>query len=461
SAYHILFSSVLIANLALLATVHITSHPPLTPSTAMLATSTNLLLALLIRNEHIINLFFTLLSRLASGAYTPPFLKRRIADFHHYGGLHSSAALGAVLWYIQYTALKTMSLVYLLRLRSESTGEYGRVWRAGDEAKMEGWECVDVALCYTVLLILLAICITALPGMRRRWHNLFEKTHRFGGWASIVGLWVHVVGQSFAMQKYVAAGVSLVPLWKTPAFYLLLGITGLVVHPWLYVRRVRVATAVVDPHSTTLIFPYNNMPASSTMRFSTNPLTEWHAFATIPSATGLPAAKIIVARAGDWTDSLIHDPPQNLWIRRLPARNFLAFARCWDRILLVGTGAGIGPVVSFLGSVKRQAERGGQVQKLVKVLWCARDPFSAEWEHVRRAIERVDPGPWILESRSKSGGRGAGRNKRPDLLEESKAMVREYGLQAAFVVGNKTVTDVIVGGLKAVGIPGYGAVFDS
>jgi ferredoxin-NADP reductase len=146
-------------------------------------------------------------------------------------------------------------------------------------------------------------------------------------------------------------------------------------------------------------------------------------------------------------------------VRKLPAKNFLAFARCWDRVLVVATGAGIGPVVSFLGSVERN--RG--TEKLVKVLWCARNPFSAEWEDVRRAIDRVDSTPWILESKSNSkySGRSGSRNRRPDLLEESKAVAREYGIQACFVVGNKTVTDMIVGGLKRVGVPAYGAVFDS
>jgi hypothetical protein len=487
SAYKVLFTLILLTNLALLLFTLSTRH--LVPSTAMLAVSSNLFLALLIRNEHLTNTLFFILSRLAMHA--PPMLKKHLADFHHYGGVHSSCALSAVLWYLQYTALRTMALVYLVQLR-DSAKEYGSAWRLLME--IGGWEYVDVGLCYFILLILLLVCVTAMPGRRRRWHNLFERVHRFGGWAAILALWVHVVGQSFATRKNVVVevieGAGIVPLWKTASFYLLLGTTLLVIHPWLYVRRIRVypqnqrvgrSTSGLLPHyryqyqhplhlglgapgpsrydAATLIFPYRDMPATSTMRFSTSPLTEWHSFATIPSSSSLPAAKVIVARAGDWTTSIIRDPPTHLWVRKLPAKNFLAFARCWDRVLVVATGAGIGPIVSFLGSVERNRE----TEKLVKVLWCARNPFSAEWEDVRRAIDRVDSTPWILESKSNSeySGRSGSRNRRPDLLEESKAVAREYGIQACFVVGNKTVTDMIVGGLKRVGVPAYGAVFDS
>jgi hypothetical protein len=73
---------------------------------------------------------------------------------------------------------------------------------------------------------------------------LFERVHRFGGWAAILALWVHVVGQSFATRKNVVVevieGAGIVPLWKTASFYLLLGTILLVIHPWLYVRRIRV-----------------------------------------------------------------------------------------------------------------------------------------------------------------------------------------------------------------------------
>lgn len=385
------------------------------------ATAANIMVAVLLRQEEIINLGFTLVSKLS--ATLPLAVHRTIGGVHHYGGLHIGCALSALLWYIIFTGLNTARVLNLLKLGYMTTLLY-----------------IDITTAYAALLAILLICASAIPQFRARFHNTFEATHRFGGWAALLTLWIHAGITTLTPD-------ASVPLYVHPSLWLLFIATLLLLLPWLRIRRVPITSSIVSTREIQLTFPYPSMPYTSTLRFSTAPLMEWHAFATIPIND--TTAKIIISRAGDWTSSIITAPPVKLWIRSSPTLNFLAFAPLFNNVLLVATGAGIGPMLSLLASpsLSRMRTQG----RKVKVMWCVYDPYAAHWAFVLEAIKEVDPGANIFDSK-------AGR---PNVAFEARWLAQKEDVEAVMVVSNPKVTKEVVHECKMCGLAAYGAVFDS
>ena len=149
----------------------------------------NLTVAILIRQQYVINALFYLATRAPTS--WPLAIRWHLAKVYHFGGLHSGCATFATGWFfiynvsLWYYALQDISLVpdYLL------------------------------ALSTALSAILLLMALSALPFMRRDHHNLFEIVHRFGGWSVLAGFWLHTW-----------LSVTLVPgkpLSQNLAFYLL------------------------------------------------------------------------------------------------------------------------------------------------------------------------------------------------------------------------------------------------
>ncbi|CAO2652167.1 Nn.00g004500.m01.CDS01 [Neocucurbitaria sp. VM-36] len=419
TAYRILIGLTFTANIAVLIAW---LQMDLTLAGMLQATSANILVAVLVRQEDLINTSFSIIAK------TPTTLPLRIrtflADFHHYGGLHIGCAVSALMWYCLFIVTNTHHAVNNVHL-----------------GKMTGWLWADIVTCYAFLTFILFVCVTAHPRLRARFHNTFEHTHRFGGWAALLVLWVNS-GTSTKAQN---ANRS---LYQSPSIWLLTVVTCLIILPWLRIRRVPIQAEAVSSREVKLTFPYPNMPYTSTTRFSLSPLMEWHAFATIPSADGFTAS-IIVSQAGDWTKSIIQNPPREIWIRKPPTANFLAFTPVFNSVLLVATGAGIGPMLSLLKSpaIAKMKAEGRQV----RVMWCVYDPDAPHWRFVQETITKVDPMPRIFDS----------RQGRPDLAFEARYMRHVCDIEAVMVVSNKKVTDDVVREVKVHGGAAYGAVFDS
>jgi hypothetical protein len=389
---------------------------------ALVATAANLLVSVLVRQEDLINLSFGLIAKIPSTI--PLKLRKTIADFHHYGGVHIGCAVSALLWYCFFIYVNTRACMY--------ASSYGF---------MTNWHWADIITCYLFLLFITAMCLTAIPHLREKLHNQFERIHRFGGWLSIAVLWINAG---------ILTIISGVPLYRSISIWLLLTATLLIILPWFRIRSINVTATPISAREVKLTFPYASMPYTSTARFSSNliPILEWHAFATIPSPD-MQTADIIISAAGDWTKNIIANPPKKIWIRNPPAANFLSFAPLFKSLLLIATGAGIGPMLSLLASPTiRTMRRQG---RKISVMWCVYDPDAAHWEFVQDVIRNVDPSPCIFDS----------RKGRPDVAFEAGEMVGMEGVEAVMVVSNKRVTEEVVENVKGKGGAAYGAVFDS
>jgi hypothetical protein len=413
-----LFAVVVLVNMCALAMLE--TNGSLQKERVLDVVSAHIFAAVLIRNEYFI--YFHLGLCTAVPLSTPLFFRKLLADAHHFGGVHSGCAVSALMWYLAYIIHSTLDFL-----------------QSGVERVVQ-W--VDIVACYLFLAILLLICTTSLPAYRRTHHNVFEKTHRFGGWTALATLWIHAILSSVCTAQTSA-------FQKQPSAYFLILTTVLLIHPWLRLQKIRVSSHWLSPRELMLTFDYKDMPHMSTMRFSrrASPLgSEWHQFATIPSEAG-QTASIIVAEAGDWTRTIIQNPPTDLWIRKPPTRNFLMGIRMFRRVLLVATGAGIGPCLSCLSSLTDEQRK----DRVVKVLWSANRPFTAAWAFAVHSIRRVDPSPMIVDS-------GDGRL---DLVFDVRRLAEEYLVDAVFVVSRMQLTDRIVADLRCRGVAAYGAVFDS
>jgi hypothetical protein len=417
SAYRVLIGLTFVVNIIVFAAL----YKRLSLVAPLIATAANIFAAVFVRQEDLINVTFSFVAK--TPASLPLWIARIIADLHHYGGFHIGCAISALFWYSYFAYRNTVHF-----LASANIGA----------ATPAMW--VDVVTCYAFLLAIFVLCVTAHPRLRVKFHNTFEHTHRFGGWTALIVLWIHAGVSSKAQGSP--------PMYANAAVWLLAATTFIIILPWTRMRRVPITTELVSSREVKLTFPFKKMPYTSTMRFSLSPLMEWHAFATIPNPDG-ESAYIVISQAGDWTKAMIQTPPTHIWIRKPAAMNFLAVSPLFNSLLLVATGAGIGPMLSLLRSptIAEMKKQG----RTIKVMWCVYQPDAPHWQFVQDIIRNVDPEPRIFDS--KLG--------RPDVAGETIHMMQEAQLEAVMVVSNPKVTMEVVEGVKSCGGAAYGAVFDS
>jgi hypothetical protein len=277
-------------------------------------------------------------------------------------------------------------------------------------------------------LVLLIIVGTALPPVRRRRHDLFERAHRFGGWALLLGFWVQ------------AATVRGEP--GAPSVLLLLVLTGAVALPWLRLRRVPLEIERPSSHVALARFDYGVTSfVGSTMALSRNPLTEWHSFATVVTP-GRAGYRLVISRAGDWTGRFMEDRPSHVWVKGVPTAGVGNIDRLFRRVVFVATGSGLGPILPNLLAKRVPGH----------LVWATRDPRATYGDELVDEILAAEPGATIWDT---------GRDGHPDLLELAWAAQRDFAAEAVIVVSNPKVTWQVVEGLERRGVPAYGAIWDS
>jgi len=281
--------------------------------------------------------------------------------------------------------------------------------------------------------------VFAYPNMRRKFHDSFEWTHRFLGWTALALVWAQVV-------LFINDGRK--PEEKLPhackhnaAFWLQCTITLSIILPWLRLRKVNVRAVTLSKHATRLYFNYTRPDTGTAIRITHSPLKEWHAFATIPEPEK-DEFSLIVSRAGDWTTNIIQNPPTKIWVRGIPINGVLRIAPMFRRMVLVATGSGIGPCANTIFE--------GRIP--VRLLWTSPNVRETFGNELVDQILRYAPDAVIYDTR---------KHGKPDLVKLTLKMVREFNAEAVGVISNQTLTEKLVYGLTARGIPAYGAIFDS
>jgi hypothetical protein len=366
----------------------------------------NFAIAVLIRQQHVLNAIFAVAGR--GSSRWPLRLRWMISKVNHIGGLHVGAAMAGTAWLCAFTVVAAVA-------------------RARRPAAVD---LTTFALAMSLAALLIVVAFGALPPVRVRVHNVFELTHRFGGWTS--------VGLFWALTLHLMHGD--LGAWQ---IWLLGLITASIVWPWLRLRRVPVTVERLSSHAAIVHLDYGVTPAHvSAVGISRSPLREWHAFATV-STPGRSGYRLLVSRAGDWTSRFIDDPPSHLWVRGVPTRAPIpAIEVMYRRVVYVVTGSGIGPV---LGQILSPRLPG-------RLVWSARSPRATYGDALVDEVLAAHPDAVIWDTTERG---------KPDLLRLAHDVCRDFAAEAVQVVSNKAATWSLVHGLERLGVPAFGPIWDS
>jgi hypothetical protein len=183
----------------------------------------NLTATVLIRQQHVLNVRFGLAGR--GSRSWPLWLRWSVSKVHHVGGIHVGGALAGTAWLCAFTVVATVA-------------------RAQNPASVS---VTALVLSYALVALALLVVACALPPVRSRAHNVFENSHRFGGWTSIGLFW--------ALTLHLDA-----PGWHV---WMLALVTASIASPWLRLRRVPVTVERPSSHAAIVRFDYGVTPAST------------------------------------------------------------------------------------------------------------------------------------------------------------------------------------------------------
>lgn len=385
---------------------------------AATATGANLLAAILMRQEHVVNLLFHVVCALPHRVPLP--IRRNAAKLaYNTGGVHSAAGISALAWYIIY--------IVLVVLQFESTDSEVTALRA---------------VTAITLLMFVVILIMSHPSLRRKYHDYWELCHRYCGYTAIILVWCQVTltAASAAERKRSSVGSLLV---SNPTFWFIIVITLCLIYPWLWLRRLPVDANQLSTHATELRFHNRNVPTCVGTRLSHLPLVENHGFATIPNTNGEKGYSVIVSNGGNWTKGMIMNPPKCVWQRGAPTTGVMRVSSLFKPIVVVTTGSGIGPCMSFLNV---------RPDHPMRVVWSARSPEATYGREIFANVLRADRNAVVIDTK-KTG--------LPNLAAIVYALVKEVGAEAVMVISNPKVTKDVVFEMEARKIPAFGAIFDS
>jgi hypothetical protein len=416
--YNRLIVLVLAAN-ALLAAYGVSHWQPFGSAlgTVALVAQANIALAIIFRQPHVINFLGWISTR--PPVTWPIRVRWTLGKFYHFGGLHVGSALSGTVWYLAFVAM----LIYGL-----SVGKGGA-------------DVADVAVSSVVASLVIVIVFMARPSYRARRHDRFEATHRFGGWAVLVLVWLDTI--VFVTSR--ADGPASSALLSAPTFWILLLTTCGVAWPWLLLRTVSLSVERPSSHVAILHLDQDAKPSiGSTRAISRSRLNGWHSFANVPVALGSAdrGYRMTVSRAGDWTSELIDNPPDQVWVRGIPTVGVIQVKKLFSKVVIVTTGSGIGPALGYLLGDEAPAQ----------LVWVTRDPTETYGAALVDEILTALPDAIIWNTDERG---------RPDILRLSYRAYVTSGAEAVICVSNKKLTWNVVHGLERRGIPAFGPVWDS
>lgn len=382
------------------------------------AASANMLIAILVRQDYVLNSMFWL-------TWFVPFamplrVRRSIAKIYEYGGLHSGAAVCSVLWFSLLGAILTWEFINL---------------RIVDPFIM--------IFTFAVVAILWAMLIVAYPKIRAKRHNTFENVHRFGGWIVLGIFWPELWLFTRALGHQSGPASPGAILTKLPAFWLLMASCFNVALPWMRLRRISIQPERlgVGVHAIRLHLS-EKVRNCVVYRIADSPLTEWHAFACIPAGDG-NGGSLIVSNAGDWTRRAINNPKKYYYTRGIPTVGVLCMAQIFRKVIIVTTGSGIGPCLGTMMRIPATKCR---------VLWSAPSPRHTFGDEICDNVLDVDPNAVVIDTHAQG---------RKDLVTLAYNLYVEEKAEAIFCVSNKALTKHFVYEMESRGIPAFGPIWDS
>ena len=375
----------------------------------------NFAVAVLIRQQYVVNALFWLATRAPTS--WPLAIRWQLAKVFHFGGLHSGCASAGSVWFALLLGSQALALA----------------------RGVPGVSVRTLALGIGIVLLLVAMLVTAFPPQRGRRHDRFEQVHRFGGWSVLLLFWAQTLSTIDDVRGALSFGEAV--RTSTQPWVLAL-MTVSVILPWLRLKRVDVRMERPSNHAVIARFDYGDTPfPGSSNSLSRRPLLEWHAFANIP-APGERGYRLIISRAGDWTGGLIEQPPTRLWVKGITTAGVAHIEVLFKRVLYVATGSGIGPVLPHL-LAKRLP---------IQLVWATRSPRATYGDALVDEILEASPDALIWDTTERG---------KPDMVALAWSAAVSFQAEAVICIANQRLTREVIQGIEARGIPCYGAIWDS
>lgn len=369
----------------------------------------NISLGILIRQQRVVNALFWLAIRIPTS--WPLWIRWRAGKVFHFGGLHYGGTVVGTTWF-----------GFLLWGMFQS--------QLNDKSTLSG---LTLGISAVMVGLMLLMIVSAIGPVRAKFHNGFEKIHRFVGWAVLGLFWAHNVSIMHDM------GENLI---QTFSFWVLCLVTLSVISPWLTLKRVDVHVLKPSTHVALAHFDYGDTPfPGSSNAISRTPFGEYHSFANIPTP-GHEGYRFAISRSGDWTARFIDNPPQKVWVKGITTSGVARIEVLFNRVVYVGTGSGIGPILPHL--LARQVP--------CRLIWSTRSPRKTYGDTLVDEIEAHTEKPLIWNTDEWG---------KPDLSKLALQAVRESDAEAVIVISNQKLTRRVVHDMETLGIPAYGAIWDS
>ncbi|CAF3677294.1 unnamed protein product [Rotaria sp. Silwood1] len=293
-----------------------------------------------------------------------------------------------------------------------------------------------------ILFFIIFISTTAIPKVRRRFHNTFEYIHRYVGWTCLIILIIHVV--FLQLDKFDSFSTKV--LFNIPVL-ILLAVVIIVFLTWICVRKVLVQYDQPSDDLTIITFPRALYPYGSTTRISLDG-HEWHAFVIALTDSYTDQHSIFVAAVGDWIKDLAADYrsnklPQHVWVRQIKGLGFMYSIHAYRKVLIVCTGSGIAPALPYIKDPLPTTH--------THLLWIAKKHEQNYGEYVWKLVQKTHP-HYTLHDTTVNGRPG------PQLVEN---VFWRTSSETVFVVSNEKFTNEVVNALWRKDIPSFGALFDS
>ncbi|KAJ7076832.1 hypothetical protein B0H15DRAFT_790089 [Mycena belliarum] len=376
----------------------------------------NLQAAILVRNELFGRLLYLVINTLF--AKWPPLWFRLSCTsvLQHLGGIHSGCATSGALW-----------LVFRIVMIFANYHHYP--------------VSITAAGIVTSVAVFISI-LSALPWVRESYHNVFEGYHRLVGWFGLLSTWVFVVlGDSYDLttRSWDPNGIRLI---RQQDFWFAMGMTIFITIPWVTLRKVPVTIEVPSPKVAIVRFE-RGMQQGLLARISRGSILEYHAFGIISKGRQSQEHYLICGVQGDFTQSLVDNPPTHLWTRQLKFAGVSNTSKLYKRGIRVCTGTGLGAALSTCLQNPNWY-----------LIWMGSDQAKTFGPTISALIhDNLSPDQYTLWDSKERGGR-------PDVMQLIKEVYVKWGAEVVFITSNLGGNTEMMRGCKKEGIPAFGTLWD-
>ncbi|RXW15872.1 hypothetical protein EST38_g9985 [Candolleomyces aberdarensis] len=387
----------------------------------------NFNVAILMRNEVFGRLLYLIVT--TCFAKWPPLWFRLgcTSVLQHLGGIHSGCALAGVAWLLY-------KVVY----------NFTHMKISHDAVLIMG--------VFTNIAVMVS-ALSAFPWVRNNHHNVFERHHRFVGWIGLIFTWVFVIlGNTYepSTRTWNLDGRDLV---RQQDFWFTVGMTVFVALPWFFVREVPVDIEL--PSSKVAIIRFKRgMQQGLLGRISRSSIMEYHAFGIVSEGPKAEYHYMIAGVQGDFTRSLVEDPPKTLWTRELKFAGVSNTSTLYKRGIRVCTGTGIGAALSTCLQSKNWY--------VVAALYTSSGADCLQGSNQEKTFgptisgliyKHIEPERLMLWDSKARGGR-------PDTMKIIKEAYEYWNAEVVLITSNWIGNEEMTQGCKEAGIPCFGTLWD-